>query len=477
MSKPNVLIFCSDEHARRYTGLYGHPAVQTPTLDRLADRGTTFTNAYSPSPICVPARASLATGRQVHEIGCWSSAQAYHGQTESWMHRARDHGCAVVSFGKLHFRSGEDDNGFSEEILPMHLANNGIGWPLGLLRDPLPEFKSAHELAEQTGCGESDYTEFDRKITAAACNWLRKYGKSTTSRPWVLFVSFVSPHYPLTAPATFYKLYQENDKFGKAIPKPNNGYAEHPVLQEMRSFWKYDDYFSEELRIDARKNYFGLISFLDDNIRQVLEALEECRSVRETLVLYTSDHGEMLGHLGFWGKSVMYEDSVGIPLLAAGRGFEMQACNAPVALTNISNTILEAIGVECTGAVNCLDESLQCVVSSPTKQRFALSQYHDGGTPVGFFMIRENNWKLVHYAGGYPPQLFNLTEDPLELNDLAQNVEFRTHLENLTRRLYQVIDPNEVIEQYTNDQKEMISALGGRNNILSMWDFNHTPVE
>ena len=281
-----------------------------------------------------------------------------------------------------------------------------------------------------------------------------------------------SPH-----PLAFYKLYQDNDKFGKAIPKPNNGYAEHPVLQEMRSFWKYDDYFSEELRIDARKNYFGLISFLDDNIRQVLEALEECRSVRETLVLYTSDHGEMLGHLGFWGKSVMYEDSVGIPLLAAGRGFEMQACNAPVALTNISNTILEAIGVECTGAVNCLDESLQCVVSSPTKQRFALSQYHDGGTPVGFFMIRENNWKLVHYAGGYPPQLFNLTEDPLELNDLAQNVEFRTHLENLTRRLYQVIDPNEVIEQYTNDQKEMISALGGRNNILSMWDFNHTPVE
>ena len=477
MSKPNVLIFCSDEHARRYTGLYGHPAVQTPTLDRLADRGTTFSNAYSPSPICVPARASLATGRQVHEIGCWSSAQAYHGQTESWMHRARDHGCAVLSFGKLHFRSCEDDNGFTEELLPMHLANNGIGWPLGLLRDPLPEFKSAHELAERTGCGESDYTEYDREITAAACNWLRKYGKSTNSKPWVLFVSFVSPHYPLTAPDAFYKLYQDNDKIGTTIPKPNHGYAEHPVLQEMRSFWKYDDYFTEELRIDARKNYFGLISFLDDNIRQVLEALEDCRSVRETLVLYTSDHGEMLGHLGFWGKSVMYEDSVGIPLLAAGRGFQRQTSNAPVSLTNISNTILEAIGAESAGAGNCLDESLQCVVSTPAKRRFALSQYHDGGTPVGFFMIRENNWKLVHYAGGYPPQLFNLTEDPLELNDLAQNVEYRSHLENLTRRLYQVIDPNEVIEQYSNAQTELISALGGRDNILSMWDFNHTPVE
>lgn len=476
MSRPNVLIFCSDEHARKYTGLYGHPAVQTPTLDRLANRGTTFTNAYSPSPICVPARAALATGRQIHEIGCWSSAQAYHGQFESWMHRVRDHGCPVLSFGKLHFRSSEDDNGFTEEILPMHLANNGIGWPIGLLRNPLPEFKSAYELAEQTGCGESDYTEFDRNITTAACNWLRKYGKNTNSKPWVLFVSFVSPHYPLTAPEAFYKLYQNNDKIGKAIPKPNNS-TEHPVLQKIRSFWNYDDYFSEEKRVDARKNYFGLISFLDNNIRQVLEALESSRSARETLILYTSDHGEMLGHLGFWTKSVMYEDSVGVPLLAAGRGFEKHTCDAPVSLTNISNTILEAIGVENTQSICCLDESLQSVVSSPAEQRFALSQYHDGGTPVGFFMIRENIWKLVHYAEGYHPQLFNLAEDPLELNDLAQNVEFAQHVEHLKRRLLEVIDPNEVIMRYTIDQHEMISVLGGRENILSMWNFNHTPVE
>ena len=119
MKPRNVLLICSDEHARSALGCYGHPVAKTPTLDQLADSGTRFTRAYTPSPICIPARASLATGTQVHENRCWSSAEPYHGQAESWMHRLRDQNHAVVSIGKLHYRSGSHDNGFSEEIAPM----------------------------------------------------------------------------------------------------------------------------------------------------------------------------------------------------------------------------------------------------------------------------------------------------------------------------------------------------------------------
>jgi choline-sulfatase len=140
MPKSNVLILCSDEHARAALGCYGHPVAQTPTLDALAARGVRFTRAYTPSPICIPARASLATGLNVHETRCWSSAEPYHGQIESWMHRLRDRGHPVTSIGKLHFRSGDDDHGFDEEIEPMYLANDGLGWPQGLLRDPLPTY-------------------------------------------------------------------------------------------------------------------------------------------------------------------------------------------------------------------------------------------------------------------------------------------------------------------------------------------------
>ena len=133
----NFLLLCSDEHARSALGCYGHPIVQTPNLDRLAARGTRFTRAYTPSPICISARASLATGLPVFEHRCWSSAEPYHGQVESWMHRLRAQGHQVDSIGKLHFRSGEDDNGFGQEILPMYLANEGRGWPQGLVRRPL----------------------------------------------------------------------------------------------------------------------------------------------------------------------------------------------------------------------------------------------------------------------------------------------------------------------------------------------------
>ncbi len=296
MTRCNILVLCSDEHARRYSGCYGHPVIHTPTLDRLAKRATVFENAYTPSPICIPARASLATGRQVHEIGCWSSTQAYAGQFDSWMHHARDKGHTVLSFGKLHFRSAEDDNGFSEEILPMYLTNNGIGWPHSLLRDPLPDYPAACELAEHTGVGESEYTEYDHRVTHATCDWLRKHASKSNANPWVLFVSFVSPHYPLSAPEEFYKLYKNADLSHCTTPQPAPDANEHPVLREIRHFFNYDDYFTDDLRLAAKRNYFGLISFLDHNIGQVLKTLDDCGNMSDTLILYLSDHGEMLGH-------------------------------------------------------------------------------------------------------------------------------------------------------------------------------------
>ena len=143
----------------------------TPNIDALAARGARFTNAYTPCPICVPARAALATGRWVHQIRAWDNAAPYHGEPPSWHHRLRSSGHRVVSIGKLHFRATADDNGFSEEILPLHVLD-GKGDLIGMLREPPAERGSMPALAKSAGPGSSTYNDYDRAIAAAACQWI-----------------------------------------------------------------------------------------------------------------------------------------------------------------------------------------------------------------------------------------------------------------------------------------------------------------
>ena len=472
MRKKNVLILCSDEHARSALGCYGHPLVTTPTLDKLAGLGTRFTRAYTPSPICVPARACLATGTPVHENRCWSSAQPYRGQQESWMHRLRSGGHAVVSVGKLHYRSAEDDNGFSEEIMPMYLANEGKGWPQGLIRDPLPGFDETVEMAREAGQGESTYTEYDRRIAEAAEGWLDRYPRRIRDKPWALFVSFVSPHYPLSAPPEFYDLYARRD-----LPPTIPARSEHPVITEMASFWDYDAHFDGEARDRGRRGYYGLCSFLDDNCRRVLEALEDSGAARDTLVVYLSDHGEMLGNHGFWGKSVMYEDSVGIPMILSGQGVAKGVNDTPVSLTDIAATVEHEIGLKRPAATEpWQSRPLQSFIETPEPEREILSEYHDGGSPTGFYMIRQGRWKYVCYAGDYPPQLFDLDADPDELHDLGSDPAHERTVETMDRHLAAILDPEEVNAQAFADQAALIEDFGGAEAILAMPGFNHTPV-
>ena len=476
MNPRNVLILCSDEHQRRALGCAGHPVVHTPTLDRLAETGARFTRGYTPSPICIPARACLATGTQVHENRCWSSAQAYHGQVESWMHRLRDRDHAVVSIGKLHFRSARDDNGFSEEILPMHLANGGRGWPQGLIRNPLPGFAEAAEMARDVGPGESTYTEYDRAITEEACRWLRRYPRKIRNKPWVAFVSFVSPHYPLTAPPEFYDPYARR-AMPAFIGRGPREAEEHPVLAEMRRFWAYDEHFDEQTRIEAQRSYFGLCSFLDDNIRRVLEALEDSGAARDTVVIYISDHGEMLGNHGLWAKSVMYEDSVGVPVIMAGPGIAAHVNNTPVSLTDIAATVEDITGFGARRAEEPWQSRSLCeFTDAPEEGRTVLSQYHDGGSPTGFYMIRQGDWKYVHYANGAPAQLFNLTDDADEVNDLCAEGRLEGKLTEMQTRLSDMLDPQDVNAQAFAEQAALIEELGGTQEVLAMPSFNHTPV-
>ena len=317
MRETNLLILCSDEHTPRAMGCAGHAIVKTPHLDRLAAGGTRFTSAYTPSPICVPARASLATGRQVNQIGCWSSAEPYDGTIPGWGHRLIAEGHAVVSIGKLHYRDTRDANGFDPEILPMHVLN-GVGWATALLRPQRGPDKDAWEYAAQLGPGETSYTAYDRAVCDAARDWLADAAARPSDKPWVLFVSFVSPHFPLIAPQAFFDLYAP-EAMDLPIAYDMADRPDHPVLKALTDHLDYDAHFTGAAQVRlARAGYYGLCSFLDDNIGAVLGALDESGLGGETRVLYTADHGDMLGNHGIWAKSVMYEDSAGVPMILSG---------------------------------------------------------------------------------------------------------------------------------------------------------------
>ncbi len=469
----NFLVIISDEHRKDAMGCAGHPVVKTPNLDALAARGTQFENAYTPSPMCVPARAALAAGDWVHNTGHWDSASPYAGTPQSWMHRLRGAGREVVSIGKLHFRSGQDDNGFSREILPMHVVD-GIGWAVGLLRQDPPPYKSAGELAADVGVGPSSYTDYDKAITDAAETWLLAPERRTT--PWTAFVSLVSPHYPLTCPEEWSGMYAPAEM--KLPVGFGNGQPDHPELRNIAGFFNYDTYFDETTAREAKAAYFGLTSFMDDCVGRVLRALELGRQSENTVVLYVSDHGEMLGDQGLWTKQVMYEASAGIPMILAGPGIpaghRVKTCTN---LVDIAATAKEVCGLSETDRDKQLPGvSLRMLANTDDDpDRTGFSEYHDGGSKTGTFMVRWGRWKYVSYVG-QPPQLFDLKADPDELTDLSGDPETRPVLAEGERRLQAICNTDEVNTRAFADQKRKIEALGGEAACRTAFVFNHTPA-
>jgi choline-sulfatase len=301
---------------------------------------------------------------------------------------------------------------------------------------------------------------------------LRKAPKDP-DRPWALFVSYVSPHYPLTAPRAFFDLYDD-----AVIPDPIGQTPDHPVLREMARFWDYDRHFDAETRRLARRCYYGLSSFLDDNIRQVLQALEESGQSGETNIVSISDHGEMLGKHGFWTKSVMYEDAAGIPLIMTGPGISPQVNHTPVSLTDIASTVELAVGMSPASAKKKFaGRPLQSFLTAPEPDRPVLSEYHDGGSPTGIFMLRRRNWKFVYYAGGHPPQLFDLDTDPNELNDLGTSPDVTEIRDSLAAELKAMLDPEAVNARAFSDQARVLARLGGVEKVKAMPSFGHTPLD
>ena len=475
MQPTNLLVIMSDQHSRSMMGCEGHPIVRTPNLDALAARGTRFHAAYTTSPVCVPARAAFAAGKYVHQIGYWDNADAYEGAVPSWHHRLREAGHRVVSIGKLHFRAGGEDHGFSEEIVPMHIVE-GKGDLMGLVRDNMPVRKGAYKMAGMAGPGESSYTFYDREIAARAQVWLHDEAPKWRDKPWVLFVSFVCPHYPLTAPPQFYYPYFDRD-----LPRPKlydaHQRPDHPYVRDYRGTFNFDDYFDDAAMKRALAGYFGLCTFMDDNVGLVLRALDAAGLRGSTRILYTSDHGDNLGARGLWGKSTMYEETVGVPLIVAGPGVPAGAVvETPASHVDAYPFILEATGERSTVAPDDHPGvSLFALANGQRPDRGVLAEYHGMGSTTGAFSLRYGRWKYVHYVA-YDPQLFDLETDPGELHDLAADPGAADALAACRAQLLRICDPAEVDARAKRRQSQLLAQHGGRDAVIARGDLGFTPA-
>ncbi len=472
MTNLNVLFLFSDEHQRDALGCYGHRLVKTPHLDKLAASGTRFANAYTASPVCVPARASLATGHNVHKTRCWGNAQAYQGEPESWGHQLQSRGHRVDAIGKLHYRGSDYNNGFDREILPLYI-HEGQGWIKGLLRDHEAVIDCS-AYANQIGPGEDDYTDYDRGVTRAACDWLGDKNNTGGDKPWTLFVSWLRPHYPLTCPTEFYDLYplDEMDQARFTEPQQQSG---HPVLKTIRKNFDYDRYFTAQTRQVARASYYGLCSFLDQQIGQVMAALEASGQADDTLIIYTSDHGDHNGDRGLWTKMTLYDESAAIPMIVAGPGIpQCRVVSTPSSLIDIYPTILSAAGIDNDGA-DRPGIALQSLADSDDFDRAILSQYHDGGSPTGMFMLRNARWKYNYYPG-YAPELYDMIDDADELIDLGESATHADIRAQCHAQMLTLVDPEVANRRAFADQAARIEELGGIDAVLNSGEFDFTPL-
>lgn len=477
MSTPskNLLVIMSDEHSIKALGCYGSEIVQTPNLDALAARGTRFSSAYCSSPVCIPARASFAVGKYIHQMGYWDNADAYDGAVPSWHHKLRDRGHDVVSIGKLHFRKPDEDHGFSQEIVPMHILE-GKGDLMGLVRSELPVRKGAYKMAHYAGPGESTYTFYDREITARAQVWLREAARRESDKPWVLFVSLVAPHFPLTAPPEhYYRYYNQNLPMPKLYEKSLR--PQHPYLVDYRSSFNYDDYFDRDTVKRAIAGYYGLCSFMDENVGKILRALEDCGLADDTRVVYTSDHGDNLGTRGMWGKSTMFEEAAAVPLIMAGDDIPQgKVVDTPVSHVDMYPFILDATGVtEPALREGFPGVSLFDVAQGVVPDRNVLVEYHGMGSATGAFMIRHGRYKYVYYVG-YPCQLFDLQADPEETVDLGTNPEYAAVVQECDAQLRKICDPDEADRRAKARQAELLALHGGRDAVVARGDLGFTPV-
>jgi choline-sulfatase len=448
----NVVLFISDEHNPFVASVYGHTRVSTPNMDQLAAAGIVFENAYCPSPLCLPARSAFLTGRRVHQLQTYNNCTLkLKTDIPSLGQLLAKNDIHTVYVGKVDAYAKSDKLGFSRMILP---GDRGDPGDTHFRRTPLAIRNEAATRREGFGPREDPYAG-DDNIVDMALNWLREDAPNL-ERPWLLIVAINAPHFPHFTTPELWEMYStagDLPQFG-----PNCESANHPFALDLRAHFQTDLFTQRQIR-GLRRGYLGCVTYVDRQLGRLAQTIEQAGLSTSTNLVYTSDHGDMLGKFGLWWKCSLYEDSVRVPLIVAGPDFSPGVrIKTPVDLLDLNASIFSVFGVK--RPEELCGEPLQ-EISVTDEDRVVFSEYHGHGTHSGAFMVRKGNWKLIWYDDA-PHQLFDLAHDPNELRNLYESEPTKAaELEKDLRRICSPEDENQRAHEFESRQ---IRAL---NDILN----------
>ncbi|HEY9290627.1 MAG TPA: sulfatase-like hydrolase/transferase [Microlunatus sp.] len=444
----NVLLLMSDEHNPRYSSVYGHPFVRTPNLDRLAEQGTVYENAYCPSPLCVPSRSAFMTGRYAHEIQRYNNCKVIEARDPSYGQLLAEQGVHTGYIGSAaNLYRHPHQLGFTEmllaEVTQRQLDPDAVR--ADVPRPVLPKTEADH--GPVWGRFDQDLIFVDRAV-----QWLQETAPKL-AEPWTMTVNVHPPHPPYTSDPEHWARYEGLGDLPEHGSEQSS--AMHPYNQDLRNRGGWD--YGPALIRELRQGYYAMISYVDDELGRLLDALEAAGLAGDTVVCYTTDHGDMLGTFGVWGKCSLYEDSVRVPIVAAGPGFGRGArVRTPVSLLDLQAAIFHAVGADRPG--HWRGEPLQ-TIPNDDRERVVFAEYHGAGVRGSGYLIRRGDWKLIFNADA-SDQLFDLAEDPSELVDLwAERPKVVAELEQELRKICDPIAEHRAAEEFSRRQVARIGSL------------------
>ena len=419
----NILLIISDEHNASVTGCYGNDIIQTPSLDELAARGVVFENCYTNSPLCVPSRLSITSGKYCSRVGAWSNnCWLPSADCPSIARLVRSGGYEAYLTGKMHYDKTRR-YGFTEigQSSTNQAYKDGKGSRRGYDDTSIDSRMWWNRSSEFRSGEHSEVLDHDRAVCAHACDFLAN--RKNSAPPFFLVVGFLAPHFPLTVPEEFHAPYRGRIK----PPRLPLGHLEMQSLNYQHERHGFGIVNTDpEVVIKGREYYHGLTQWCDHNIGQVLGALAQSDVAKDTVIIYTSDHGENMGEHGLWWKNCMYDNASRVPLIVSrpGRWRGGERRQGACSLVDVVQTIAEIAGVQAPNDWN--GNSLVPWLNDRDHawKNLAVSEYYAHNIASGFVMLRHESYKYVYHTqpcAQFPAQreLYDLSNDPEEFINLA----------------------------------------------------------